>query len=127
MPQSAQSPDLSIQIIEALRAVNGHVSSTKEELAAIRGSMSQMAEAITRLAVLEEKHQGIAADMRRAEEKIEGLDDAITQMKLENASLRGQAQGASVVVKAMWTVAGTGVIAIAAALMKIAFGSGLVG
>lgn len=143
------------QVIESLkaveRAVESKMSGMGTELAGIRNSMGQIAEAITRLAVLEEKHQGIVTIVNKVVDKVDALEDrqaknemhrelvlqfveevkklgaAIGQMQLDQASMRGQAKGASKVVQVMWTVMGSGVLAIAAALLKIAFASGSLG
>jgi hypothetical protein len=86
----------------------------------IRSSVFQIAEAITRLAVLEERHQGIARVLEKAVERLEIIEQKQHAHALEMATIAGQAAGASKIVKVLWAVFGTGVGAIIFATAKFA-------
>ena len=86
-------------------------------------AMSQMAEAITRLAVLEEKHLGVVNALQRVEDQVDKLDDKVQNLSLQIAEAQGRASGAGWVIKSVWGVVGAAVIGMLAWAAKSIFGA----
>lgn len=83
----------------------------RNDLEDMKASMSKMADALAKIAVLEERHQVMTSTQMRILEKLEKLDDR--QNSLEMAQMR-QATTIKVSVNALkvaWGVLGAGVLA----------------
>lgn len=124
-------------------AVEKSVEALHEGFAALRGdvkgieaSISKISEAITRLAVLEERHQGMASAFTKLTEKVDTLTERqhqaelarqtatgyaaqiqqntvdIRQLQLKEASFDGKTTGAGTLAKAVWTVVGGVITAV---------------
>ena len=120
----------------------------RDDMQGIRNSMTQIAEAITRLAVLEEKHQGVATTVTRLSNLLDNLEKRVYQAELGHnimqpfvkdvkdlqervisiekaeavkaAKTEGQIQGVTWTAKAFWAVFGGAVGYVALTLLKLA-------
>ena len=78
----------------------------------MKNSMSKIAEALTKIAVLEEKHQAISSAVLKALEKIESVEARQSAMEMTNIK---QSTAISTAIKAVvvaWAVLGTGITAL---------------
>jgi hypothetical protein len=79
----------------------------------MRASMQQIAEAVTQLAVLEEKHNSTATKCEKLEGKIEMLEKIVRDGELERAKFAAKVDGVSSTIRVMWVAFGSGVAFIA--------------
>lgn len=87
-----------------------HLQVIRTDLEDMKASMSKMADALAKIAVLEERHQTMTSTQMRILEKLEKIDER--QNNLEMAQLR-QATTIRVSVNALkvaWGVLGAGVL-----------------
>jgi predicted nucleic acid-binding Zn-ribbon protein len=94
------------------------------DLEDMKASMSKMADALSKIAVLEERHQTMSATMLRVMEKLEKIAERQSSLELEHVK---QATTVKVTVKAIqvvWGVIGAGVLYGAWQLIKIAAAQG---
>lgn len=97
-PATDHSTDAAFQII-------------RNDLEDMKASMSKMADALAKIAVLEERHQVMSSTLMRILEKLDKVDSR--QNNLEMAQMR-QATTIKVSVNALkvaWTVLGAGILA----------------
>lgn len=90
--------------------IDSNFKSIQDDLADMKSSMSKMADALAKIAVLEERHTTMAQTMVRIMEKLETLDKR--QYELEITQVR-QETTVRVTVKAIqvaWAVIGAGVM-----------------
>lgn len=81
------------------------------DLADMKASMSKMADAISKIAILEERHQAMHNTMLRTLDKLEEQQTEINGLKLEQAK---QDTAIKVTIKAIqvaWAVLGSGILA----------------
>jgi hypothetical protein len=90
-----------------------------EDMQGMRNSITQIAEAITRLAVLEEKQQTNTAMVTRLSEALEKTQTKLQTLELTQAVRDAQLQGAAWVGRALWAVAGGAVAAALPQLFKL--------
>lgn len=101
------------QLIEAsFKVIQG-------DLEDMKASMSKMADALSKIAVLEERHQTMAANMLHVTEKLEKIAETQNALQLEHVK---QATTVKVTVKAIqviWGVIGGAVLYGVWQIMKI--------
>ena len=115
-------------------ALEQQMAEVREDVREIRASMSKIADAITRLAVLEEKHQSINSACERMATKIEKIEERqrdaehhneaivlllkhkdevekkIADLEIEQVRIVSTAEGVSKTVKTVWALIGAGVV-----------------
>jgi len=111
-------------------ALRQELAGLREDFSDMKGSMSKVAQALTTLAVLEERHQTVAATTNKILSRIEKIEERQINMdkrefsmielakKVDTAESRvklledqrnlqtGQINGASGVIKVLWAVLG---------------------
>lgn len=98
------SPEVESHIIEA------NFKAIQDDLADMKSSMSKIADALAKIAVLEERHSAMTQNLVRCMEKLEDLDKRQNELELTQVK---QETTVSVTVKAIqiaWAVIGTGVM-----------------
>lgn len=83
----------------------------------IKTSMSKIADALTKIAVLEEKHQTVSTVQIKMIEKVDGLEKRQAALELTNAAHVSAVQTASKAVAVAWAVLGAGILALAAKII----------
>lgn len=69
------SPELNLMTQTDRAAIEGQIISVKEDISDIKGSMGKVADALTVLAVLGEKHQTVAETTNRILSRIEKMEE----------------------------------------------------
>ena len=100
-------------------ATEANFQSIRTDMADLKVSMGKVADAITRLAVLEERHQSMQMAMNRVVEKLDALDARQAALQIEQVK---QATGLKVSMRAVqvaWAVLGSGLLYGAWQLIKL--------
>lgn len=95
----------------------------KSDMREMRNAISQMAAAMSKLAVLEERNVNINAEMGRMVSRITNIESDIVEMKLHRAAFNGTVNGATTTARIIWAVAGGVVASLAAPLLKLLAGT----
>jgi len=80
------------------------------DIADMKSSMSKIAEALTKIAVLEEKHQTISTTMIKILDRIEVMDRRQTALELAVATAKARQDTAVKSISVAWTVLGSGIL-----------------
>jgi predicted nucleic acid-binding Zn-ribbon protein len=104
-------------------ALNGQIDILQGDISDIKSSMGKIADAVTRLAVLEEKHQTTVLAMERIMTRIERDENRIGE--LEKAHIRQETafEAYARAVKMAWAVLGAGVLYMGSNLIHIVTGA----
>jgi hypothetical protein len=94
----------------------------KTDMREVRSVLTQMANAMSKLAVLEERNIGVTAEIARANVRLSAVEVKITDIELDRAKFNGSISGATTAARVLWAVVGGGVCALAMPLLKIAVG-----
>lgn len=76
----------------------------------MRGAIVRMAEAMTKLSVLEERNSIISAAHHKLAEKVEANEEKISEITLGQAKFESKVSGIAGTVKIMWAALGGGII-----------------
>lgn len=101
--------------MEEVQALSQQMTDVREDVREIRAGMAQVAEAITRLAVLEDRNVAATQRIAALEERQREVEKKNAETNLAHVKLLAQMEGASRTIKVMWMVVGA---AAAAALTK---------
>jgi len=99
-------------------ALNRRLDQITGELSDMRNSMDKIAEALTRLALLEERHSVIVSTTRQIEERQVRFDDRLDKLEKEQIRYDATASTASKAFKVVWAVVGGGIIYIGGEIIK---------
>lgn len=94
----------------------------KTDMREVRAVLTQMANAMSKLAVLEERNIGVTAEIARANLRIAAVETKIGDIELSRAKFDGSISGATTAARVLWAVVGGGVCALAMPLLKLAVG-----
>lgn len=89
------------------------------DLSDIKSSMGKIAEALTRLALLEERHSVVVSTTRQIEERQTRFDDRLDRIEKEQIRYEATASTAGKAIKMVWAVVGGGVIYVGAEIIKM--------
>ena len=95
------------------------VDEMSSDMREMRNSMKVVAEAVTKLAVLDEKSHFHAASTEKLSEKVDKLEDKFRESELERVKFEAEAVGIARTKAMMWGAVGSGVVVIAE-LIRIA-------
>lgn len=95
----------------------------KSDMREMRNAISQMAAAMSKLAVLEERNVNINAEMGRVVGRITTIEAKIVEMELHRAAFDGSVSGATTTARVIWAIAGGAVASLAAPLLKLIAGT----
>jgi vacuolar-type H+-ATPase subunit E/Vma4 len=101
------------QLLEA------NFKSIQSDMADLKVSMGKVAEAITRLAVLEERHQAMQSAMNRVVEKLDSLDARQSAMEIAQVKQDTTLKVSMRAVQIAWVVLGSGLMYGAWQLIKL--------
>lgn len=82
----------------------------QSDITDMKSSMSKIAEALTKIAVLEEKHQTISTTMIKILDRIEVMDRRQTALELAQATQSARQDTAVKSIQVAWTILGSGLI-----------------
>lgn len=92
----------------------------QNELTDIRISMKQIADAMTRLAVLEERHSVVAQLASKVDSKANEQEKEISSLKTEIAVFKAKADTVGQSVRVVWAVFGSAFLLVAGRLIYLA-------
>lgn len=95
----------------------GQINEMKEDMREIRSSMSKIADAVTRLAVLESKNEANARRMESLEERVTSSEKELAAMRLKLTEAAGQVNGAVTTLRVLWVVVGAAVVGFLSKLL----------
>jgi hypothetical protein len=90
----------------------------QEEMRDIRSAMSKMADALTKLSVLEERNLTANTAIEKMITRQDKLDERLTAVVLDHAKFEANIAGISTAMKWMWAAFGSGVIYIGGQVIK---------
>ena len=91
-----------------------------DELREVRGAVTKMADALTKLSLLEERNMVVAQAIEKLAERLDKTDDKLNAVALELVKFEAKAEGMAKAMKFMWVAFGGGVTYIGAQLFKLA-------
>ena len=94
----------------------------RDDLEDMKVSMSRMADALTKIAILEEKHQVMAATMLKVTEKIDALASKQNDLFVEQVRQETAVKVALRAVQVVWAVVGSALLYGAWQIVKIVAG-----
>jgi hypothetical protein len=100
--------------VSEFAALESQITGVQDDVREIRTSMTKVADALVKLAVIEERH---LTTQRRVDRLEIQLDDAVKKTaELEKANIKHEAmaEGVKRTVKVIWGLVGAGVLAVAA-------------
>lgn len=92
------------------RLMTAEFERIQADITDMKSSMSKIAEALTKIAVLEEKHQTISTTMIKILDRIEIMDRRQTALELAQATQKARQDTAVKSIQVAWTVLGSGLI-----------------
>lgn len=105
--------DFSMSDVQGLASQIGEM---KEDMREIRGSMSKIADAVTRLAVLESENKASNRRMENMEERQSAIEKESAETRLLHIRLTSQLDGVAWTLKILWVVIGSAAVTIVAKL-----------
>lgn len=99
-----------------VNALASQLGEVKEDMREIRASMSKIAEAVTRLAVLESENKASNKRMENLEERQKAVQQESAETRLLHIRLTAQLDGVAMTLKVLWMVIGATAVTIAAKL-----------
>ncbi|MDR9847001.1 hypothetical protein [Herbaspirillum huttiense] len=95
-------------------------SEHRADMRELRDTVKVIADAVTRLTVLEEKHSRTQTSVERQAQKLEKTEERMHVIELEHAKFISTAKGASAAAKVLWSAFGAGIVAVGGTLVKFA-------
>lgn len=105
-----------------VNALQQRVEEIREDMKSMRSDMSDIAKALTRLAVLEERYQQSALVADRAAQRSERLEAELHQYRMEQVTFTAKAEAMARGIKILWAVLGTTIIGLGGKLLLLAMG-----
>lgn len=91
-------------------ALEQRMDEMTSDMKEMRASMSRIADAMTALAVLEEKNHTTALAVEKIAQKVDRLDERQLDLEKEQVKFMATTDGITKAVKVMWAAFGAGVI-----------------
>lgn len=102
-------------------ALEQQMDEVRSDVREMRSSMAKIAEAITRLAVLEERHLSTAARLDKIEGRLRDGETKASELDKTQIKYIATLDGITKTVRILWLVGGAGALAVTASLIKQAF------
>ncbi|WP_374335550.1 hypothetical protein [Methyloversatilis sp.] len=90
--------------------INRRLDQVSGDLSDIKSSMGKIAEALTRLALLEERHSVVVTTTNRIENHLNRFDARLDQLEKEQIRVEASTNTAIKAVKVAWATLGAGVL-----------------
>ena len=94
------------------------MDSLAEEMRDIRGALTEVAKALTKLSVLEERNVVTSQAIEKIAQRQDKLEDKVSDIELEQVKFESNAKGMATAMKLMWAAFGSGVLYIGSELGK---------
>jgi len=94
------------------------MDSMADELREMRSAVSKVAEALTKLSVLEERNATTNQAIEKIAQRQDKVEDKISSLELEQVKFESNAKGMATAVKLFWGVFGGGALYIGSELIK---------
>ena len=95
-----------------MNSLAGQISEVKEDMREIRASMSKIADAVARLAVLESQNKANAQRMENLEARQTTVEKESAETRLQLIRAQAQLSGAMTTIKILWAVIGSTALTI---------------
>ncbi len=95
-----------------MNSLANQISEVKEDMREIRASMSKIADAVTRLAVLESQNTANAQRMENLETRQAAVEKESAETRLSLIRTTAQLSGAMTTIKVLWGVIGSTALTI---------------
>lgn len=92
--------------------ISAQLSEVKEDMREMRASMKVIAEAVTRLAVLESQNKTQAEKMELFEQRVREVERQSAEVRLEQIKMTSELAGSAKTIKILWTVFGAAILAV---------------
>ncbi|MFT4064260.1 hypothetical protein [Paraburkholderia sp.] len=100
--------------VSEIAALESQISGVQEDVREIRTSMKTVADALVKLAVIEERHLTTQRRVDRLEINLEETVKKTAELEKSNIKHEAMAEGIKRTVKVVWGLIGAGVLAIGA-------------
>jgi chromosome segregation ATPase len=105
--------------------ISRQLDQVTNDLSDIKSSMGKIAEALTRLALLEERHSVNVSTTRRIEEEVQLHDRRLDVIEKEQIRVEASTETAIKAVKVAWAVLGAGVLYVGGKVVTMVTGGSL--
>lgn len=95
----------------------------KSDMREMRNAIAQMAAAMSKLAVLEERNLTVNAEISRLSGRVSNMETKIIEIELQRAKFDGSVNGATTTARIIWAVIGGAVASLATPLLKLIAGA----
>lgn len=102
--------------MSALSNLETQMDEMKSDMREVRTTMQKIADALSRLAVLEERHQNFATTIDR---RLGAVEQKASNTELEQVKFVANVEGISKTMKFMWAAFGSGVVYIGSQLFQL--------
>lgn len=89
-----------------------------DELREVRGALSEVAKALTKLSVLEERNVATIQTIEKIAARQEKFEGKLAALELEQVRFASNASGVATAMKLMWGAFGGGLLYVASELIK---------
>lgn len=103
--------------VSEFAALESQITGVQDDVREIRTSMTKVADALVKLAVIEERHFTTQRRVDRLEVQLDETTKKTAELEKSNIKHEAMAEGVSRTVKVIWALLGAGVIAIGAKLI----------
>lgn len=92
--------------------LTGQIGEVKEDVREIRASLSKIADAMTRLAVMESQNKNVSDRIDLVEAQVKAAEKEVAEIRLQLIRATSQLTGAVTTIKVLWTVIGASAVTI---------------
>jgi hypothetical protein len=103
--------------VSEFAALESQITGVQEDVREIRTSMTKVADALVKLAVIEERHLTTQRRVDRLEVQLDETTKKTAELEKSNIKHEAMAEGVKRTVKVVWTLIGAGVLGIGAKLV----------
>ncbi len=102
-------------------AIHNGLTDLRIRMTSMEGVMGQIAEALTRLAILEERHAAVVTVVNKVSDKMDRSDSRVNELENDVIRIKTTASVLSKATTAAWAVLGTGILVFITKLFHMAF------
>lgn len=104
-------------------SLDTQMNAMRSDLREMRISVNQIADAMTRLAILEERYQSTTVRTDRLEERLAIAEQKTNEVREAHIILTANIDGMSKAFKFLWAVLGVGVVGVVVKVVAMSFGA----
>lgn len=106
-------------VMAAQTVIEQQLEELKSDMREMRGAITEMAKAMSKLAVLEERNLITNQAIEKLIVKVDAVEDQVTAVKLDQARFVSNIEGVSKTMKFMWGAFGGGVLYVGGQLIAM--------